>query len=310
MSIITIQTEERVQFLDIHLFGYKSEGESIIILFKTDSGKIVFSGVIDSFEDQGVNKTIDLLKTENIRSLNFLCWTHPDKDHTLGLNDIISNYVDKDTIILLPSPLFTRKDSLTDVAQTVKDKLKKLAKQNFNIKLVHENNFFINFSTGVPEDLLKCKISTLLPSSNLVLSQSDNLQLKTNVHCILLNFELNDCLNFTFCGDIEDDSIKYVVKIPEEISYFKIPHHGSSSSEGMLNFIKNNIEYGCCTNYVKHKLPDLGILNQYSNKCNEIFITGENDINKNSHSFGEVYVSFNLIDRTSTSQVNLNAKKY
>ena len=59
--------------IEVYVIGYKTMGESIILFIKLDS-KIVFSVVIDSYKYNGVNKTIELLKENNVDRIEYLCW--------------------------------------------------------------------------------------------------------------------------------------------------------------------------------------------------------------------------------------------
>ena len=71
-------------FFEVYLIGYNSQGESILFFLRTDEG-VIYSGVVDCYTYKSINKTIDLLKKENIEKIDFLCWTHPHDDHSLGI---------------------------------------------------------------------------------------------------------------------------------------------------------------------------------------------------------------------------------
>ena len=88
---------------EVYLIGYPKMGESQLVLLRDKSnGKIYFSAVIDSYTHESVNKTIELLKSNSVTQLNLLCWTHPDKDHSIGIDSIFNDFCSNDTLILLP----------------------------------------------------------------------------------------------------------------------------------------------------------------------------------------------------------------
>ena len=74
--------------LVIYTIGYEKEGESVIALIKTD-GIVVFSMVIDGYKNKKHNASFDILENEKVANLDFFCWSHPDKDHSLGIEDYI-----------------------------------------------------------------------------------------------------------------------------------------------------------------------------------------------------------------------------
>ena len=63
----------------VYTIGYSVEGESIIILIKRDDDFIEYTVVIDGYKVSSCNKTIDILEDNGIKSIDLLCWTHPDK---------------------------------------------------------------------------------------------------------------------------------------------------------------------------------------------------------------------------------------
>jgi len=88
----------------IYLIGYSSQGESIIFSIEADNGDNVklFCAVIDSYEIANINKTIETIDKLGYKKIDLLCWTHPDEDHSLGIDTLLSKYVDNNSIILIP----------------------------------------------------------------------------------------------------------------------------------------------------------------------------------------------------------------
>lgn len=86
---------------EINLIGYKNKGESIVFFLRTD-GKAVYAGLVDCFEYESQNMAIELLKNEQLPFFDFVCWTHPHDDHTVGLDKIITEFCDKNTLFWIP----------------------------------------------------------------------------------------------------------------------------------------------------------------------------------------------------------------
>lgn len=87
--------------IEINVIGYKTEGESSVVFIKYDSG-IAFSIVVDCFCYQNKNKTIEILRNNNVKSIDYLCWSHPDNDHSQGMCDIYDEFVNENTIVNIP----------------------------------------------------------------------------------------------------------------------------------------------------------------------------------------------------------------
>ena len=90
----------------VFVIGYSLRGESILILFldKGSDNKVLYAMVIDSFKYKSENKTLDIMNEYHIRErkLDMLIWSHPDYDHTYGLNEIIRGYCDENTQVVFP----------------------------------------------------------------------------------------------------------------------------------------------------------------------------------------------------------------
>jgi hypothetical protein len=72
--------------LELHIFG-PSTGESILL--KLPGGGW---GVIDAYRLGQTCPPLDFLAREGVDSLDFVCWTHPDDDHSSGMLDILQAY--------------------------------------------------------------------------------------------------------------------------------------------------------------------------------------------------------------------------
>lgn len=279
----TYLTKSKNLFIEIYLIGYNSEGESILFLVKTEED-IIFSGVIDCYEDNGINKTIYLIEKFNIKELDFLCWTHPDEDHSKGLNKILDKYTTKNTRIVIPESLLYFYKKLNEKTQLIcNDIIDKVAKKKdeemYDVICAQSGLPLINYQIKNNSRLrpYNFMITSISPFSDLLLSQYKNDKLKNNNFCIALQLEMED-INLLFTSDIERRTINRFsdnIQLPNNIHYIKIPHHGSDKSQLFLNFLQNieNDPIACTTVYANSHIPNFELLNQYKGICNKVFCT-------------------------------------
>lgn len=122
---INILDEVEDLHLLVYLVGYANEGESILFAIKSSHPRerVLYSGVIDSYENKKGNQTINLIKELGIDNLSFLCWSHPDSDHYKGIDTIFEQFCDKNTRIVLPESLLPYRDRLSEGAQEICEKI-------------------------------------------------------------------------------------------------------------------------------------------------------------------------------------------
>lgn len=59
--------------IEIYVVGYKMLGESIVLFIRLDN-TIIFSAVIDSYSYNGINKTLEILQSNGVSRIDYLCW--------------------------------------------------------------------------------------------------------------------------------------------------------------------------------------------------------------------------------------------
>lgn len=95
--------------LSIYLIGYKNVGESIIVLFndeqKTDESA-VFSIVVDCYKNDNLFLTQKILDDNGVKGVDMVCWTHPHRDHTPGIDAIVNKYFKPDMWFFMPKFYF------------------------------------------------------------------------------------------------------------------------------------------------------------------------------------------------------------
>lgn len=88
--------------LRIFVIGYSDQGESIVTLFMDNHEHVFYTMVVDCYAKGDVNKTKELLDKFHVEHIDLLCWSHPDKDHSVGVDTLIENFCDDRSYILVP----------------------------------------------------------------------------------------------------------------------------------------------------------------------------------------------------------------
>ena len=71
-------------------------------LFMDEHEHVFYTMVVDCYAKGDVNKTKELLDKFHVVHIDLLCWSHPDKDHSVGVDTLIENYCDDRSCILVP----------------------------------------------------------------------------------------------------------------------------------------------------------------------------------------------------------------
>lgn len=306
-------SDRRNLIIKVYVIGYPQRGESICILF-LDSGydnKVLYSIVIDCFKYKGINKTIEILDEWGIKKdkdkLDMLVWSHPDYDHTYGIDAVLYNCCDEKTKVILPYDLngeaWNKIDYNRDDKEIV-EKILGLTKRKF---LSHETacvpqNLYIPFENMVFNDLLgdlHADIFAISPHSARI-----NYLLETHSEIHKNDLSIGLCIDvgneykyrLVFLSDIENEAIHMLYnKSYEDPVFIKIPHHTSSTSDHYLECISNLDEkpyIACTTTYKTQKLPEKDLLAGYISQVQQVDCTGFSK-NKNQN-FGFIEYTFDF----------------
>lgn len=290
--------------LDVYLIGYNGIGESIIFIVKADD-KVSYTGVIDCYEYNGLNKTIDILRAEKIKFINFLCWTHPDEDHSLGIDKILK-YANKNSLIFLPEDIdgseLQYNDRIKDTFSIISRILGR--KRNFNVMSVSDSKNLDERKykgyIGKSEIYPFC-IKSISPNSSLLRKRklSQRQSLHKNDYSIGLILSLGE-FDLLFSGDIENTTINNLrlESIPSKFNYIKVPHHTSKSSSNLLKILDGNLEseIACTTSYSQYNLPDVNLIKKYSYYAQKFYCTDcINPSKMIDEDFGIVKVTFDIV---------------
>lgn len=270
--------------LHIHVVGYPNMGESILLFFcDGDKTDVIYSIVIDSFSYKTINKTFDLLDDYGInkQKLNLLCWSHPDKDHTFRMNDLLTNYCDDNTKVLYPHGIVSasynilNNNQVDDVVFSLIKRLnnsKKLTKKPVGVDSGNIKTFSFNIGNDVKTYTVE--INALSPFDSYIENFIDE---KKKIHkndlSIILQLVMPGGYSFLFCSDAEDTILQQL-----EDSRFcdplfvKIPHHGSDTSLEIFKLLStpkyNSI--GCMTGFKAKGLPRHDVVSKYIDSKNPL----------------------------------------
>lgn len=259
--------------LRVHVIGYHPQGECILlVIYDNENRSIKYSIVIDSYKKRTEeNQLFTLLEEYGISSENpidMLIWTHPDRDHSRGIPDIIEKYVCSTTRIIMPdgaNKWTIQKKYERKLYQTIINRLKN-RELSFDRVNVHEQRastmklVLLKFHDNISEDIY-FSIEVLTPFSDDVAKKTEgNGSFLNNDISMSIIIQIGD-LQLFFGGDIENNAIERIPLLKmDELSFVKIPHHGSNTStklpEHLLEIFypqseveeeeNNNDEYDAC----------------------------------------------------------------
>jgi len=314
--------------LKVFIVGYSSKGESVILLV-CDSGKdneVNYSAVIDCFESDDINKTVDVLLANKVKAVDLLCWSHPDDDHTKGLIDVIDKFCSSKTKIILPEGVYGSDKDLfdyDDYQRSIFDAIKSANTGiNYRVASVSVDDYERLVHDMTIQDLkanLKIKVVSYAPHSSIIRRRYtvDKKPLKNDFSIALL-FHIGSNLNLFFSGDIEDQSIRLMSNegFDKKLDLLKTPHHTSSSSKLLLKFLDDNItqiedikniKHSCTTVFKQNDLPDNDIVKEYKKRSADFHSTGMKH-DANDSNYGIIEYEFGIVSRKSTCTLVGNAE--
>lgn len=312
-----IQIHELSQLrVHVYLIGYADQGESIVVLLKEGTEKVLFSIVVDSYEVGGINKTTDLLNSP----IDILCWTHPDEDHSVGLEKIITGYCNKNSIVLLPYGLEegVRIRNLGDVEPVITQVFElgnQRTKPVYSVA-AHQKQYDPIDCFQITDDYggrVNVSIRALAPNREYIFEKihSKN-EIDKNSLSIVLVINIGP-YRFLLTGDVEDMMIAKMAK--EEYQnpiWVKIPHHASTSSLTLVDFLLTGDSPQLLSGTTVKKasgLPDGEVIKAYLNISEQVNSTG-NIAEEPKENYGMVSYCFDLFgERTVRIHCEGNAVK-
>lgn len=297
---------------EINVVGYKNKGESIIFFLKTD-GVAAYAGLVDCYEETAENEALTILAKENIKYLDFVCWTHPHEDHTLGMDKVLDSYCNEKTLFWMPPFISKDVEGCSTNAQEVYNiifKILESQKRNkMKIREACDSKVLERFECcgNVSINPYIFEIRSFAPDTSLLgeLKVRERLDMG-NIYSIGLVINIGHYY-IVLAGDVENRTIKCVPEfnfnIRERVDYIKIPHHSSLSADGLVDrFIELGIaapSVATTTVYRAHQLPDKKVLKKYMKwgKNIEIYSTGDiENVGQDTEDNGIIKTTFDILE--------------
>ena len=311
--------------LHICVIGYPVMGESVVAML-CESDKVLFTVVTDSYcceeNGNGYNYVVELLKKKGVGQIDAFVWTHPDKDHSIGIECLLDIYDSQHTAeIFIPEGLIG-KNQETFCNETISAIGYIYA--NYSPKGSRKDRRNIHtVSTDFQEirDLMKlnivaddfesmtCKFRFVQPYSEYC-HHCDfwDIEQEHNLMSIVYSIELNG-RNYLFTGDLMDDGTRMMShEILSRINYVKIPHHGSKHSKELLNILRNYSTKGLtssATSFNSSGAPQPKVLQAYSDMGNVYYVTDDR-----THPIGCIETIVGVVDDVCTTLCTGNAIQF
>lgn len=307
---------EKILIIETYLIGYKTEGEAILFFIRTD-GKISFSGLVDCFYLAEVDKIKEILDKNNVEKLDFICWTHPDFDHSKGLKNVIDEYTSQKTMIWIPEGIDTKEINCSEEVKKLFECLKECTTNihaEYNVYSVSDKKDMMYYNSFCfQKDVARypLEITSYTPNSNIIRKQNYMERFIKNDRSIFFVLALGDVRIF-LTGDVEDGTLE---KIPSNYFYdnvhiIKIPHHGSDSSVKMLDLGWDECDVAFSTVYRKgnNDLPILNVMEQYNKRVKHLMCTGKKVQNQESEKYGIIKIETDVVNNKYSIQKEGNAE--
>ncbi len=266
----------------VNLIGYADQGESIVVLLKDGGESVLYSIVVDSYEISGINKTTELLKSP----IDILCWTHPDEDHSVGLEKIITYFCNKNSIVLLPYGLeegvkIRNLGEVEPIIAQVFDLGNQRAKPVYSIS-AHLKQYDQIDSFQITDDYggnVNVSIRALAPNREYIFDKIHGKnEIDKNTLSIVLVINIGP-YRFLLTSDVEDMMIVKMAKEDyQNPIWVKIPHHASKSSLTLVDFLLTGESPQLLAGTTIKKassLPNGEVIKAYQNISDQVNSTGD-----------------------------------
>lgn len=276
--------------LCIYVIGYKNIGESIVILFKDKIGddyQSFFSFVIDCYKNDSVFVTRKILDKNEVKGIDAICWTHPHKDHTPGIDEILKDYYKDGMWVFLPKFYFgnLQRDLLKSESQFTQEtynsinNILKEKKSGIEIRKTITANGDMTCHYPI---LMRCDDDStrdldfyfLTPHSGLIDKYTIPGNELSRPNDLSVSFVMSvDGYDFYFGGDTECEHANAIDKsIIHDMRWIKVPHHCSNGATVICDNLGQRFDYAASTVFESSNLPIEDIQNKYAEK-GRLFMT-------------------------------------
>ena len=211
--------------------------------------------LVDSSDTDMKSRLIELLRRENIKTIDLLVATHPHEDHIGGMQEVIKNFTVKKI-------LDSGKEHTTRV---YREYLEIIRKKKIPFVKAKKGTIY-TFDKGV-------SLEVLWPREKFLSNTNSDL----NNNSIVLKVKKED-FSMLLTGDIEKEAEQQLVK---EFSgklgsnVLKSPHHGSykSSTNAFLREVSAQAVIISCGKDNEYGFPHKDVMKRYKNNGMQIYVT-------------------------------------
>ena len=304
--------------LETYIIGYKHQGEAIVFFVKAD-GKVQFAGAVDSYNDRGKNITEEILTENNIKSLDFICWTHPDLDHSKGMKEIIDKYASSNTNIWIPEGVEAGEINCSDEVRKLFSYLKNemlLGSADYRVYSASDKKDMLFYGPSICfRHLFKeypIYIVSYSPNSSRLRVQSYGDRYIKNEKSIFCMIQIGQ-VKVGLTGDIENPTISCLPRevFNQDYHILKIPHHGSESSRLFTEKLAANCNIACSTVYRigNSKLPIESVLKAYNSRSRNVLCTGKLSSKKENEQYGIITINTDILNLSYSYDLSGNAEE-
>ncbi len=289
--------------LRIRTLGYPRAGESILISLM-DKERSLYTVLIDSYKERNYNYWLTKLPRDT--RIDAFVWTHPDEDHSLGVDDILNQFdPEHKASIFLPTSL-TRK-LLTDNKKHASLPCYNYLKSHYNrastylwkeISVTEDEEIRYCYKMQIADrennDTVTFRLGFMLPNGSVVNRRVDKRKMNSgemnhlSLFCVV---ELNK-IRYIFSGDLAEVNIQFLAE--DQLSncrFIKIPHHGSKEPIKLIEKIKplSSSPTHSVTTVFGASHPYDEVLKEYAKKFEAVFSTG-----RGNHPYGLVDINYSV----------------
>lgn len=179
-----------------------NQGDSSLINYKD------ISILIDTGEKEFTDNIINIIKSRNIKTLDYVILTHDHSDHSSGFTKIYKNF--KVNNVILPEAL--KNETFNKVKSLINGSETKLLYINKPITLTIKDNFNLKFLNDFSKPIEEFNDSSLVFQASI------------------------EDFDILYTGDIEENGQLDILNMEIESEILKVPHHGAYNND------KNNVK--------------------------------------------------------------------
>ena len=302
--------------LEVNVIGYHNQGESIVFFIKAD-GHAVYTGLVDCYRTKELNIVKRVLEKEQTERLDFVCWTHPHDDHTIGLDEIWDEFCTEEThfcctnIVKAAQDLYS-KEAMA-VFQNITDVHKSRKKKKIDITYISDFKKMERLMCVGNGAKYKFEIFSFAPKSAVLGERIvNNKEEQGNIYSVGLYLFFGE-YSLMLAGDVENQTLRRIVDEDMEypVDYIKMPHHGSMSA----SFLPDKLEkleiaapnIATTTLYRRYRLPQNEVIDRYYEwGCQEIYTTGNiEDSSSYNNGYGIIRTTFDILEKNEYIETEL-----